>query len=41
MSMDIILPYVLWISILAVAMDVALKLVSRRAYPWAHPAKGR
>ena len=39
--MDIILPYVVWISILAVAMDVALKLVSRRAYPWAHPVRGR
>jgi NitT/TauT family transport system permease protein len=41
LSMDIILPYVVWISILAVAMDVALKLVSRRFYPWAHPARAR
>jgi NitT/TauT family transport system permease protein len=36
LSMDIILPYVAWISILAVLMDLALRLISRRAYPWAH-----
>jgi NitT/TauT family transport system permease protein len=38
LSMDIILPYVVWISILAVLMDWALRTISRRAYPWAHPA---
>ncbi|CAN5190404.1 ABC transporter permease [soil metagenome] len=41
LSMDIILPYVVWISILAVLMDWALRTISRRAYPWAHPVKGR
>jgi NitT/TauT family transport system permease protein len=41
LSMDIILPYVVWISVLAVLMDVALRLISQRAYPWAHPARGR
>jgi NitT/TauT family transport system permease protein len=41
LSMDIILPYVVWISILAVLMDWALRAISRRAYPWAHPVRGR
>jgi NitT/TauT family transport system permease protein len=38
LSMDIILPYVVWISILALVMDWALKTVSRRAFPWEHQA---
>jgi NitT/TauT family transport system permease protein len=37
LAMDVILPYVLWISLLAVIMDVALKMLSRSAYAWAHP----
>ncbi|MCY1647798.1 ABC transporter permease [Caulobacter sp. SL161] len=41
LSMDIILPYVAWISLLAVIMDVTLRLISRRAYPWAYPERGR
>ena len=41
LSMDIILPYVAWISILAVLMDVGLRLIARRAYPWAYPARSR
>ena len=41
LSMDIIIPYVLWISLLAVLMDVALALISRKAFPWAHPKAGR
>ena len=41
LSMDIILPYVAWISILAVLMDVSLRLIARRAYPWAYPARSR
>lgn len=41
LSMDIILPYVAWISLLAVVMDLALRLISRKAYPWAHPARSR
>ena len=41
LAMDIILPYVAWISLLAVAMDLLLTLVSRRAFPWAHAVGGR
>jgi NitT/TauT family transport system permease protein len=36
LSMDIIIPYVAWISLLAIAMDVALAQLSRRAFAWAH-----
>jgi len=36
LSMDVIIPYVLWIALLAIAMDVALVLGSRRLFPWAH-----
>lgn len=36
LSMDIILPYVAWIALLAVAMDFLLTRASRRLYPWAH-----
>jgi NitT/TauT family transport system permease protein len=36
LSMDIIIPYVAWISLLAVAMDLTLLALSRRFYPWAH-----
>jgi NitT/TauT family transport system permease protein len=35
LSMDIIFPYVLWITLLAVAMDLGLRLLRRRLYPWA------
>ncbi|MEY4256732.1 MAG: hypothetical protein RLZZ141_1959, partial [Pseudomonadota bacterium] len=40
LSMDIIIPYVIWISLLAVLMDVALTFISRRAFPWAYPKGG-
>jgi NitT/TauT family transport system permease protein len=36
LSMDIILPYVAWITLLAIATDFLLKLLSRKAFPWAH-----
>ena len=36
LSMDIILPYVAWISVLAIVMDAILLLASRRLFPWAH-----
>ncbi len=36
LSMDIIIPYVAWISLLAIAMDVALAQLSRRSFAWAH-----
>lgn len=35
-AMDIILPYVAWISLLAIVADAALLFVSRRGFPWAH-----
>jgi NitT/TauT family transport system permease protein len=37
--MDVILPYVAWISLLAVMMDVTLAWISRRFFPWDN-AKG-
>ncbi|MFT4046365.1 MAG: ABC transporter permease subunit [Solimonas sp.] len=36
LSMDIILPYVAWIALLAVLMDVLLAQLNRRVFPWAH-----
>ena len=36
LSMDVIIPYVAWISLLAIAMDLALAQLSRRAFVWAH-----
>jgi NitT/TauT family transport system permease protein len=36
--MDIIIPYVAWISLLAILMDVALARLSRRSFTWAHQA---
>jgi len=41
LAMDIILPYVAWIALLAVAFDLALDALSRRAFPWAHPGRAR
>ena len=41
LAMDVILPYVVWISLLAVVMDRALMALSRSAFPWAHPARSR
>jgi NitT/TauT family transport system permease protein len=38
LAMDVILPYVAWISLLAVAMDLILLALSRRFYGWAHTA---
>jgi NitT/TauT family transport system permease protein len=36
LSMDIILPYVVWIALLAVVADFLLTWTSRRLFPWAH-----
>jgi len=36
MSMDIILPYVAWITLLAFFIDAALAQLSRRCFPWHH-----
>ncbi len=38
LSMDIIIPYVAWITLLAILMDAALTFCSRRFFPWAHGA---
>lgn len=38
LAMDVIIPYVAWIALLAIAMDVALTVASRRFFPWAHGA---
>lgn len=38
LAMDVIIPYVAWIAILAILMDLALTKLSRRAFPWAHGA---
>jgi len=35
MAMDVILPYVVWITLLAFVMDWGLKLLRSRAFPWA------
>lgn len=35
LAMDVILTYVIWITILAFAMDSLLRWLSRRAFPWA------
>jgi len=32
--MAVILPYVLWITLLAFAMDYLLRQLARRAFPW-------
>ena len=36
LAMDVIIPYVAWIALLAVAMDLALSRGSRRLFGWAH-----
>lgn len=36
LSMDVILPYVAWIAILAIIMDMTLVFLSHRLFPWAH-----
>lgn len=36
LAMDVIIPYVLWITLLAFLIDYALRLLSRRLHPWAH-----
>lgn len=36
LSMDVIIPYVAWIALLAILMDVALTKLSHKAFPWAH-----
>jgi NitT/TauT family transport system permease protein len=35
LAMDVILPYVVWITLLAFLMDWLLRIASRVAFPWA------
>jgi NitT/TauT family transport system permease protein len=37
LAMDVILPYVAWITLLAFAMDALLRLVRAKAFAWAEP----
>jgi NitT/TauT family transport system permease protein len=39
LAMDVILPYVVWITVLAFAMDAGLKWIRSRACPWAEMAR--
>ena len=39
LAMDTILPYVVWITLLAFLMDLALRGVSRWAFPWFHQGR--
>ncbi len=39
LSMEIILPYVAWIALLAITMDWVLRIISERGFAWAHPAR--
>lgn len=41
LAMDVILPYVAWITLLAYGLDRLLLLFSRRAFRWAHLGGGR
>jgi NitT/TauT family transport system permease protein len=34
LAMDVIIPYVIWITLLAFLMDLALRLLQHRAFPW-------
>ncbi|MEM7462718.1 MAG: ABC transporter permease [Pseudomonadota bacterium] len=36
LAMDVILPYVIWITLLAFVIDRLLLMLSRRAFPWSH-----
>jgi NitT/TauT family transport system permease protein len=41
LSMDVILPYVVWITLLAFLFDLALVWIGRRAFPWAFVMEAR
>src|SRR4029434_2673465 len=40
LSMDVILPYVAWITLMAVATDTLIAALARRLYPWSDQAQG-
>lgn len=39
LAMDVILPYVAWITLLAFAMDWLLRVLRAKAFPWAEPSR--
>jgi len=39
LAMDVILPYVLWITVLAFSMDGLLRLLRAKLFPWAEPSR--
>jgi NitT/TauT family transport system permease protein len=39
LAMDVILPYVVWITLLAVLTDLALRVLRARAFRWAVPER--
>jgi NitT/TauT family transport system permease protein len=41
LSMDVILPYVAWITLLAYLFDLALVFIGRSAFPWAYEQEAR
>ena len=41
LSMEVIFPYVAWITLLAVLADLALDMLRRRAFPWSELEGGR
>jgi NitT/TauT family transport system permease protein len=41
LAMDVILPYVVWITLIAFTMDCALSVLARRGFPWAYVEEQR
>jgi len=41
LSMDVILPYVAWITLLAFGIDMLLGRFARKAFPWAYVEEPR
>jgi NitT/TauT family transport system permease protein len=39
LAMDVILPYVVWITLLAVGTDLLLRMLRSRAFRWAEPGR--
>lgn len=39
LSMDIIIPYVLWITLIGFIIDYTLKTINKKCFPWYSPAK--
>ena len=39
LAMDVILPYVAWITVLAFTMDALLRVVRIKGFPWAEPGR--